>query len=369
MLLAHEVEMMQHMNMANTNLKEAIEHCHIIRDGIIWIAETFVYERQYVGREVPLDVITDSDELDWKKLEQLYPKKYKAFITLELLAGLNNDFLHFTNHSLRSLHPASVAVSYTLARKPYRDSLAYLEYMYARPDEFMNIFLGYHDTLRTKDLDKHLTRTLRQDLVRETCKILNELGTLNINVVNPDLNYDFRYKTDYTGFFDTATHLITSRTNPTEDANMNFIFLNQDTENAEKHAAHLARIHLNCLSYGLELMHQLLDKVLKDFYDDEGFKKFKDHLNYIQFCKITANIAVMYGHRLLTHKGLDRDYILQMMGLLKYFTTFECTACGSKKFKDKSLKSAEILIFDEVVLCSRCGYPAEIEHPVRLTVE
>ena len=369
MLLAHEVEMMQHMNMANTNLKEAIEHCHIIRDGIIWIAETFVYERQYVGREVPLDVITDSDELDWKKLEQLYPKKYKAFITLELLAGLNNDFLHFTNHSLRSLHPASVAVSYTLARKPYRDSLAYLEYMYARPDEFMNIFLGYHDTLRTKDLDKHLTRTLRQDLVRETCKILNELGTLNINVVNPDLNYDFRYKTDYTGFFDTATHLITSRTNPTEDANMNFIFLNQDTENAEKHAAHLARIHLNCLSYGLELMHQLLDKALKDFYDDEGFKKFKDHLNYIQFCKITANIAVMYGHRLLTHKGLDRDYILQMMGLLKYFTTFECTACGSKKFKDKSLKSAEILIFDEVVLCSRCGYPAEIEHPVRLTVE
>ena len=355
--------------MANTNLKEAIEHCHIIRDGIIWIAETFVYERQYVGREVPLDVITDSDELDWKKLEQLYPKKYKAFITLELLAGLNNDFLHFTNHSLRSLHPASVAVSYTLARKPYRDSLAYLEYMYARPDEFMNIFLGYHDTLRTKDLDKHLTRTLRQDLVRETCKILNELGTLNINVVNPDLNYDFRYKTDYTGFFDTATHLITSRTNPTEDANMNFIFLNQDTENAEKHAAHLARIHLNCLSYGLELMHQLLDKALKDFYDDEGFKKFKDHLNYIQFCKITANIAVMYGHRLLTHKGLDRDYILQMMGLLKYFTTFECTACGSKKFKDKSLKSAEILIFDEVVLCSRCGYPAEIEHPVRLTVE
>ena len=369
MLLAHEVEMMQHMNMANTNLKEAIEHCHIIRDGIIWIAETFVYERQYVGREVPLDVITDSDELDWKKLEQLYPKKYKAFITLELLAGLNNDFLHFTNHSLKSLHPASVAVSYTLARKPYRDSLAYLEYMYARPDEFMNIFLGYHDTLRTKDLDKHLTRTLRQDLVRETCKILNELGTLNINVVNSDLNYDFRYKTDYTGFFDTATHLITSRTNPTEDANMNFIFLNQDTENAEKHVAHLACIHLNCLSYGLELMHQLLDKALKDFYDDEGFKKFKDHLNYIQFRKITANIAVMYGHRLLTHKGLDRDYILQMMGLLKYFTTFECTACGSKKFKDKSLKSAEILIFDEVVLCSRCGYPAEIEHPIRLTVE
>lgn len=355
--------------MANTNLKEAIEHCHIIRDGIIWIAETFVYERQYVGREVPLDVITDSDELDWKKLEQLYPKKYKAFITLELLAGLNNDFLHFTNHSLKSLHPASVAVSYTLARKPYRDSLAYLEYMYARPDEFMNIFLGYHDTLRTKDLDKHLTRTLRQDLVRETCKILNELGTLNINVVNSDLNYDFRYKTDYTGFFDTATHLITSRTNPTEDANMNFIFLNQDTENAEKHVAHLACIHLNCLSYGLELMHQLLDKALKDFYDDEGFKKFKDHLNYIQFRKITANIAVMYGHRLLTHKGLDRDYILQMMGLLKYFTTFECTACGSKKFKDKSLKSAEILIFDEVVLCSRCGYPAEIEHPIRLTVE
>lgn len=358
------------MNMTNAELKEALDYCHIIRDGIIWIAETFIYERQYVGREVPLDVVSDS-ELDWKKFEQLHPEKYRAFVTLELLAGLNNDFLHFTNHSLKSLHPASVAVSYTLARKPYRDSLAYLEYMYARPDEFMNIFLGYHDTLKTKDLDNHLKRgTLRQDLVKETCKILDELGTLNINVVNPDLNYDFRYKADYTGFYDTATHLITSRTNnSTEDVNMNFIFLNQDTENAEKHAAHLARIHLNCLSYGLELMHQLLRKALRDFYDDKGFEKFKDYLNYIQFRKITANIAVMYGHRLLTHKGLDRAYILQMMSLLKHYTTFECSACGSKKFKDRSLKAAEILIFDEVVMCSKCGYPAQIEHPIRLTVE
>lgn len=154
------------MNTPNTDLKEAIKYCHVIRDGIIWIAETFVYERQYIGREVPLDVITDNNELDWKRLERLYPEKYKAFIMLELLAGLNNDFLHFTNHSLKSLHPASVAVSYTLARKPYRDSLAYLEYMYARPDELMDIFLGYNETLKTKDLDTHLSRTLRQELVK-----------------------------------------------------------------------------------------------------------------------------------------------------------------------------------------------------------
>lgn len=359
------------MNMSNTKLKEALDYCHIIRDGVVWIAETFVYERQYVGREVPLDVISDDDELDWKKLEQLHPEKYKAFIMLELLAGLNNDFLHFTNHSLKSLHPASIAVSYTLARKPYRDNLAYLEYMYARPDEFMNIFLGYHSTLKTKDLDNRLKRgTLRQDLVKEACKKLSELGTLNINVVNPDLNYDFRYKTDLTGLYDTATHLITSRTNnSTEDVNMNFIFLNQDAENAEKHTAHLARIHLNCLSYGLELMYQLLHKALKDFYDDEGFEKFKDYLVYIQFRKITANIAVIYGHRLLTHKGLDRAYILQMMSLLKHFITFKCSACGSKKFKDKSLEAAEILIFDEVVVCSICSYPTQIEHPIRLTTE
>lgn len=357
------------MNMINIELKEALDYCHIIRDGIIWIAETFVYERQYVGRELPPDVFSN-DELDWKKLEQLHPEKYRAFVTLDLLAGLNNDFLHFTNHGLKSLHPASVAVSYTLARKPYRDNLAYLEYMYARPDEFMNIFLGYHETLKTKDLDNHLKRgTLRQDLVKETCKKLDELGSPNINVVNPDLNYDFRYKTNLTGFFDTATHLITSRTNPTENVNMNFIFLNQDTENAEKHAAHLARIHLNCLSYGLELMHQLLHKALREFYDDKGFEKFKDYLKYIQFRKITANIAVMYGHRLLTHKGLDRAYILQMMGLLKHYTTFECSTCGSKKFEDKSLKAAEIIIFDEVILCLKCGYPAQIEHPIRLTVE
>lgn len=360
------------MNMTNIQLKEAQDYCHVIRDGIIWIAETFIYERQYVGREVPIEVIdTATGTLNWKKLEKLHPEKYKAFITLELLAGLNNDFLHFTNHSLKSLHPASVAVSYTLARKPYKDSLAYLEYLYARPDEFMDIFLGYHHTMKTKDLDNHLkTGSMRRNLVEESCKKLNAAWTFNINVANPELNYDFRYKTDYTGFFDTATHLITSRANnATEDVNMNFIFLNQDSEDAERHVAHLTRIHLNCLSYALEIMYELLHKALKDYYDDEKFKAFKEYLEYIQFRKITANIAVMYGHRLLTNKALDKGYILQMMGLLKHIVKFKCSSCGGEKFKDKSLKSAEVLIFDEVLMCARCSYPAQIERPIRLTVE
>lgn len=47
------------MNMINTEFKEVLDCCHIIRDGIIWIAETFLYERQYIGREVPLDVAND----------------------------------------------------------------------------------------------------------------------------------------------------------------------------------------------------------------------------------------------------------------------------------------------------------------------
>ena len=360
------------MHITNSQLKEAQTYCHVIRDGIIWIAETFIYENQYVGRKVPLDVIGSDNKLDWKKLEHLHPEKYKALVTLQLLAGLNNDFLHFTNYSLKALHPASVAVSYTLARKPYRDSLAYLEYMYARPDEFMNIFLGYDANIKTKDLDTHLNKrgsTIRRDLVNETCQKLDETGTLNITVAHPEFNYEFRYDVDYTGFFDTATHLITSRTKPTEDVNMNFIFLNQDAENAESHVAHLTRIHLNCLSYSLEIMYQLLEKSLKDYYDENDFKKFESYLEYLQFRKITANIAVLYGHRLLTNKDLDKGYILKLMGLLKYVTKFECSACGNKKFKDKSLKAAEVLIFDEAVLCAKCSYPVQIEQPIRLTVE
>jgi hypothetical protein len=290
---------------------------------------------------------------------------------LELLAGLNNDFLHFTNHSLKSLHPASIAVSYTLARKPYKDSLSYLEYMYARPDEFINIFLGYHETMKTKDLDNHLKNgTLREDLLRESCAKINATWTLNMAAANPDLNYTFRYDTQFTGFYDTATHLVTSRTNnATEDVNMNFIFLNQNSEDAEKHTAHLTRIHLNCLSYGLEIMYQLLERSLKDFYSHDDFKKFDEHLQYIQFRKITANIAVFYGHRLITHQNLDRKDILKLMGLLKHFTNFECSSCGSKKFQDRSLKAAEILVFEEILLCVKCGYPAKISQPVRLTVE
>lgn len=351
-------------------LEEAINYCNSIRDGIIWIAETFVYERQYVGRTVPLEVINDKDELDWEKLEQIYPEKYKAFIMLELLAGLNNDFLHFTNHSLKSLHPASIAVSYTLARKPYRDTLSYLEYMYARPSEFLEIFLGYHKSKKTKDLDNHLKQAgLRRELVNETCEKINKIWTLNVNVVNPDLNYSFRYDTAYTGFYDTATHLITSRPgNATLDVNMNFIFLNQNGEDSEMHAKHLTRIHLNCLSYALELMYQLLERSLKDFYDEEDFKKFDEYLQYIQFRRITANIAVFYSHKLIT-KSIERKAILQLLGLLKHFTNFKCSACGSKKFQDKSLRAAEVLVLDEVLMCSRCSYPARISKPIRLTYE
>lgn len=359
------------MKLTQATLDEAIEYCHVIREGIIWIAETFVYERQYIGRTIPLDAVNHDNELDWEKLEQAYPERYKAFIMLELLAGLNNDFLHFTNHSLKSLHPASVAVSYVLARKPYKDSLSYLEYMYARPQEFMKIFLGYHENMKTKDLDNHLKRgNLRKDLLIESCKKLSDTWTLNIGVLNPDFNYSFRYDTEFTGFYDTATHLVTSRTgNATDDVNMNFIFLNQNSEDAERHTAHLTRIHLNCLSYGLEIMYQLLERSLKDFYDEEDFKKFEDYLKYIQFRKITANLAALYGHRLITNTDLDKENILKLLGLLKHVLKFECSACGSKKFKDRSLKAAEILIFNEVVLCAKCGYPAKMERPVRLTVE
>lgn len=352
-------------------LDEALDYCHAIRGGIIWIAETIIFSKQYVGWKIPLEAIGKDSKIDWKAFEKKAPKEYRDYMALELFSGLNNDFLHFTNHSLKSLHPASMAVSYTLARKPYRDNLLYLEYLYARPEEFLEIFLGRHAKLKTKDLDNHLkNEKLKRALVEESCKKLKKAGSLSLAVNNPGFLYEFRYETQYTGFFDSATHLITSRaSNATSDVNMNFIFLNNETENAEQHAAHLIRIHLNSLNYALELMYDLMFILMKDFFSDEDFKKFEEYFKYLLFRKITSNLAMAYGHRLLSGNSLDKGYILTVMKALKYIVKYECSACKSKRFSDTSLKSAEILIFDEAVVCKRCRYPSELEHPMRLTVE
>ncbi|MCC7004985.1 hypothetical protein IT397_03655 [Candidatus Nomurabacteria bacterium] len=363
--------------MKNTNdsvlkeLEEAKAYCHVIRNSILWIAETILFTKQYVGWKIPIVPLDTDGEIDWKDFEEKHNKEYKAFISLELFSGLNNDFLHFTNFSLKSLHPSTMAVSYTLARKPFRDNLIYLEYLYARQDEFLHTFLGNNPDLETKDLDNKIkNERLRPKLILEASEKLKKDGSIHVFKDNPNHIYEFRYKTEYTSFFDSAIHLITSqRGNQTEAVNMNFIFLSNDPENAEQHARHLLRMHLTLLSYSYELMYTLMIKLFSDFFTNEDVEKMIDYLKYLQIRRIMSVIAFLFGHRILSGNRLDKKTILLMMKLLKKLVTFKCSCCGSKSFLHTSLDAAKTFIFEEIVICSKCKFPCKVEKPLRLSVE
>lgn len=348
-------------------IDEAINYSYAIRSGILWITEAIIFSKEFVRWKIPITAVDEAkQEIDWAKFEKNHPKEYRQYIALELFSGINNDFLHFTNYSLKSLHPATMAVSYSLARKPYKDSLLHLEYLYARQDEYMDMFLS-----DTKSIDNHIkNETLRKSLVKEACEKLRKKNPLSLATSELSAVYDFRYKTEFAGFYDKSSHLITSKKNNyTENVNMNFIFLNNSSGDAEFHAAHLLRMHLISLGYALELMYELFYRLAEDFFSKEDFRKLNEHLEYVFFKKMVSNIAMMYGHRLLSGGTLDKSYIIQLMSILKPALKFECPACGSKSFADKTLKAAEYLVFDEVLLCKKCKYPCSIEHPVRLSIE
>jgi hypothetical protein len=77
-------------------------------------------------------------------IEWLEENGYKTDVIIlyykQLYAALLSDFLHFIYESLKCSRKGKLTVAYALLRKPLKENLFYMEWLLARPDEFLKRF-------------------------------------------------------------------------------------------------------------------------------------------------------------------------------------------------------------------------------------
>lgn len=154
----------------------------------------------------------------------------------QLCAALVADFLHFIYESLQCSRKGKLTVAYALLRKPLKENLFYMEWLLARPGEFLSRF-------ETKDTKRFNLPHPNETSESEHIKIIREAikKTPSKEWFSAELIHEFRFKKNspmsLEPTWQKANHLFTSFKHlETEECNLNFIFSNQDSHYSQWNA-------------------------------------------------------------------------------------------------------------------------------------
>ena len=146
-----------------------------------------------------------------------------------IFPALLSDFCHFIYEALTCSRKGKLTVSYALLRKPLRESLHYLEWLLADPEDFLN-------TLYNEE-SKALSRFSNSNRIK---KIINDAISKCPNSKLFSAEHIYRLRFDKTASFgfdgmcNRAIHLITTKVPiATERRNLNFIFSNNDARESQ----------------------------------------------------------------------------------------------------------------------------------------
>ena len=136
--------------------------------------------------------------------------------------ALLSDFCHFVFEALGCSRKAKLSVTYALLRKPFKESLFYIEWMLADRTRFLDALLeqGPHQL----DVGRAVSEEQKRAIIRKAI-----LATAHPQQHDAAFIYDMRYNklADY-GFdklWTQATHVVTTQKSiATERQNLNFVF-------------------------------------------------------------------------------------------------------------------------------------------------
>jgi hypothetical protein len=201
------------------------------------------------GKEIALWLEKNGyrDELEKMMLRTLYP-------------ALLWDLHQFVAEALECSEKARLTVTYALLRKPFRDDLFYLEWLLAKPRDFIVTFQDNNPT------EYSLDKMLREDKVRGIVKEAVS-KTAKKDSVDPDVIYDMRYNKiveySFDAMWNKALHLITTaKTHSTEHRNMNFIF--SDDEDRAYQWRHIYSFLPVALDYAVDVAESLMYTMVGD---------------------------------------------------------------------------------------------------------
>lgn len=160
----------------------------------------------------------DPDTDDWQGwLDQNgYGDSLREVDYRHVLFSLVGDFCHYMLESINCAAKMKVAVSYALLRKPLKDTLGYIEWLYVDRKEMLDLLSG--DQPELLDISKEKAR-LHTSIIKEQ------------HGKEPffDFRYDKSTASSLEHIWNNANHLLTTKyqISKTQPGNLNFIFVDE----------------------------------------------------------------------------------------------------------------------------------------------
>jgi hypothetical protein len=210
--------------------------------------------------EVPLEEgdaqvfenIEDENILEW--LEANGRQEYAATIMYKMtIRALLSDFCHYVFEGLSCSRKGKLAPAFSLFRKPFCDTLAYLEWMLADPEGFMGTFL--HDS---PDGLAFSTTAEKQEIIDKAIIRTANQGCFDAQAIY-ELRYDKKAPHGLQAFFQQSTHLITTMSKhiKSQPQNFNMVFSGDEDRQAQWSFIYTRLPYL--LVYAVEVVEALLE--------------------------------------------------------------------------------------------------------------
>jgi predicted RNA-binding Zn-ribbon protein involved in translation (DUF1610 family) len=210
---------------------------------------TLQFESQEKAKEFEkINQSHDDEDKSWQDWliengckEAMYEAYYKH--TLFSLVG---DFCNYMLESINCAAKMKIAVSYALLRKPLKDTLGYIEWLYVNRNEVLELLVNG----KPEDLE------IKKEKAKANVEAIREKFGV-------DGYFDFRYEknseTSLERIWSQASHLITThRYAKTESGNLNFIFSNE--ENLRQFSDYYYLVVPHIMSYAINLIISMFEE-------------------------------------------------------------------------------------------------------------
>ncbi|HUA68409.1 MAG TPA: hypothetical protein VMA13_07650 [Candidatus Saccharimonadales bacterium] len=153
-----------------------------------------------------------------------YKNKVRELFYKQICAALLSDFLHFIYEALQCSKKGKLTVAYALLRKPLKDNLFFLEWLLARPAEFLQRFErqnpnGFRLPSKAKEQEQIA-------IIREAIKATGEGEWIRAEFIH-ELRFKKNLLYGFEPLWQKANHLVTTFDFlETEPCNFNFVFSN-----------------------------------------------------------------------------------------------------------------------------------------------
>jgi hypothetical protein len=195
----------------------------------------------------------NNDILEWLS-NNGYEDVFKSIVIKQVLIATISDYCHYVYEALKCSEKSKLAITYTLLRKPLKDSLLLFEWIMTNRNEFMENFKKDSNCYAIDKIDS----TKKKMFIKCSVNQINYSKAFDAGFI-----YNIRYskKTDYSleKLWNLANHLVTTcKDYKTENLNLNFVFSGADSKESQWNFLYSVLPYL--LFYTVEVIQVVLDR-------------------------------------------------------------------------------------------------------------